>query len=108
MNQLQFDQVSVLKKANIYQSGNCLCVSHTVLFDDGTRKTLGIITAGSITFKTSSPERMEMISGECRVTLPNATEPELFRAGQSFFIAGDAEFTLDAQETIQYVCHFEG
>ena len=37
----QFDQVSVLKQANIYFDGKC--VSHTVLFADGSKKTLGVI-----------------------------------------------------------------
>jgi uncharacterized protein YaiE (UPF0345 family) len=108
MNQSQFDHVTVIKKANIFQEGTCLCISHTVQFDDGTRKTLGVITPGPITFATSTPERMELIAGECRVSLPGATESELFRAGQFFFIPGDAQFTVEALESVEYVCHFEG
>jgi len=34
----QFDNVSVIKRANIYFDGKC--VSHTILLGDGTRKTL--------------------------------------------------------------------
>ena len=34
----QFDNVSVLKKGNVYFDGKC--VSHTVIFADGSKKTL--------------------------------------------------------------------
>ena len=37
----QFDNVSVVKKANIYFDGKC--VSHTVIVADGSRKTVGVI-----------------------------------------------------------------
>ena len=37
----QFDHVSVVKKSNVYFDG--LCVSHTVQFEDGTKKTLGVL-----------------------------------------------------------------
>jgi len=50
----QFDNVSVKKKANIYFDGKC--VSHTVLFPNGTRNTLGVIFPSSLTFNTESPE----------------------------------------------------
>lgn len=35
----QFDGVSVLKEANVYFDGKC--VSHTVQFADGSRKSVG-------------------------------------------------------------------
>lgn len=103
--QAQFDQVTVLKKSNIYFGGKC--ISHTVQFEDGSRKTLGVILPSIVTFKTSVPERMEIVAGECRVTLPGK-EAELFRPGQFFFVPGEAEFTIEAQEPVDYVCHFEG
>jgi len=40
-----FSDVSVVPKANVYFDGNV--VSHTVLFADGTKKTLGIIRPGT-------------------------------------------------------------
>ncbi|OTP75416.1 hypothetical protein PAMC26510_13330 [Caballeronia sordidicola] len=39
----QFDNASIIKRANIYFDGKC--VSHTVLLGDGTRKTLGVCAA---------------------------------------------------------------
>ena len=53
----QFDQVSVIKRANVYFDGKC--VSHTVLFADGTRKTLGVILPGTLNFGTDAPELID-------------------------------------------------
>ena len=39
----QFDNVSIIKHANIYFDGKC--VSHTIVLADGTRKTLGVCAA---------------------------------------------------------------
>ncbi len=36
MSSTQFDHVSVIKKSNVYFGG--LCISHTVQFEDGTKK----------------------------------------------------------------------
>jgi hypothetical protein len=63
----QFDQVSIIKRANVYFDGKC--VSHTVLFADGTRKTLGVILPGALNFGTDAPELMEVQAGQCRIRL---------------------------------------
>ena len=57
----QFDHVSVVKKSNVYFDG--LCVSHTVQFEDGTKKTLGVLLPSKqeLTFETHVPERMEIV-----------------------------------------------
>lgn len=104
----QFDHVSVIKKSNVYFGG--LCISHTVQFEDGTKKTLGILlpTEKSLTFETHVPERMEIISGECRVQIGDSEESELFRAGQSFYVPGNSRFKIETDEVLDYVCHFEG
>lgn len=104
----QFDHVSVIKKSNVYFGGKC--ISHTVQFSDGTKKTLGVIlpTDSPLEFKTNVPERMEIISGECRVQIAENTETESFRAGQSFYVPGNSSFKLETEEVLDYVCHFEG
>ena len=105
MTQQQFDQVSVQKKSNVYFDGKC--ISHTVLFDDGSKKTLGVILPSTLTFQTHAPERMEIISGECRVRIADQAESELYRAGQSFYVPGDSYFAIEVKDTMDYVCHFE-
>ena len=104
----QFDHVSVIKRSNVSFGG--LCISHTVQFEDGTKKTLGVIlpTEQALTFETHVPERMEIISGECRVHIADRTESELFRAGQSFYVPGNSRFKIETDEVLDYVCHLEG
>ena len=104
----QFDHVSVIKKSNVYFGGSC--ISHTVQFEDGTKKTLGVIlpTEQALTFETHVPERMEIISGECRVQIADKIESELFRAGQSFYVPGNSRFKIETDEVLDYVCHLEG
>lgn len=104
----QFDHVSVIKKSNVYFGGSC--ISHTVQFEDGTKKTLGVIlpTEQALTFETHVPERMEIISGECRVYIAYKEESELFRAGQSFYVPGNSRFRIETDEVLDYVCHLEG
>jgi hypothetical protein len=46
----QFDNASIVKKANVYFDGKC--VSHTVQFADGKKKTVGVIMPSSLTFNT--------------------------------------------------------
>ncbi len=108
MNPAQFNQVTVIKKANIYFDGKC--ISHTIQFDDGSKKTVGVIlpTEKPLIFETHVPERMEIISGECRVKIADQAESELYRAGQSFYVPGSSRFSIETVEPIDYVCHLEG
>lgn len=100
----QFDQVSVVKKSNVYFDGKC--VSHSVLFADGTRKTLGVIFPSLLTFNTGDPEVMEVVSGSCRVRLDGETEWKHYTAGQSFEVPGNSQFDIETPELLDYVCHF--
>jgi len=68
----QIDQVSVVKKANIYFDGKC--VSHTVILADGSKKSVGVIFPSSLTFNTGAPEIMEIIGGVCKVRLAGASD----------------------------------
>ena len=50
----KFDNVSVGKKANVFFDGKC--VSHSVYFSDGSRKTCGVILPDSqLTFNSGAP-----------------------------------------------------
>ncbi len=100
----QFDHVSVVKKANVYFDGKC--VSHTVLFADGTRKTIGVIFPSKLTFDTAAPETMEIIGGRCRVRREGDSEWSTYRAGESFSVPGDSRFEVETLEMLDYVCHF--
>ncbi len=100
----QFDEVSVIKKANVYFEGRC--VSHTILFPNGIRKTLGVIFPSTLTFQTSAPELMEIVSGTCRVRQSGEVEWKTYKAGETFKVPGDSRFDIETTETLDYVCHF--
>ena len=100
----QFDNVSVVKKANIFFDGKC--VSHNVIFADGSRKSVGVIFPSSLVFNTGAPEIMELNAGKCRVRLKGETEWKTYEGGQSFHVPGDSSFDIETIETLDYVCHF--
>jgi uncharacterized protein YaiE (UPF0345 family) len=100
----QLDNVSIVTKANVYFDGKC--VSHTVLYPDGTRKTVGVIFPSSLTFNTGAPERMEIVGGECRVRLDGAPTWQTYRAGSEFRVPGNSKFDIEVIATVDYVCHF--
>ena len=100
----QFDQVSVVKAANVYFDGKC--VSHTVILADGSKKTVGVILPSTLTFNTGAPEIMEGVGGSCRVRLKGESEWVTYGAGQSFNVAGNSSFDIACDEPYHYVCHF--
>ena len=100
----QFDNVSVVKAANVYFDGKC--VSHTVVLADGTKKTVGVILPSSLTFNTGAPEVMEGVGGSCRVLLKGESVWKTYSAGESFDVPGNSSFEIACDEPYHYVCHF--
>ena len=101
----QFAAVTVVTKANVYFDGKV--VSHTVLFADGTKKTLGLIYPGSYHFGTGAPERMEIVAGSCNVTLDGQTAVKTHGAGEYFDVPGKSGFTIEvAGGLCEYICSF--
>ena len=100
----QFDNASVVKKANVYFDGKC--VSQTVVLSDGTKKTVGVILPSSLLFNTGAPEIMEGVGGSCRVRLKGESEWTTYAAGQSFSVPGNSSFEIACDEPYHYVCHF--
>ena len=101
----QFDNVSVVKKANVYFDGKC--VSHTVQFADGTRKSVGVILPATLTFNTGAPEIMELNAGRCRVRLKGESQWREYAAGERFSVPGNSSFDIETVELLDYVCHFQ-
>ncbi|MFD4432510.1 pyrimidine/purine nucleoside phosphorylase [Nocardia rhizosphaerihabitans] len=100
----KFENVSVVKKANVYFDGKC--VSHNIELPDGTSKSVGVILPSTLTFTTGAPEIMELIEGEAKVTLAGETEAVTYRGGESFNVPGDSSFVIEVVDTVHYVCHF--
>lgn len=100
----RFEQVSVVKQANVYFDGRC--VSHTLHFPDGSRKSVGVILPAKLTFTTAAPELMEVLAGRCRVRLAGAREWCSYGPGDSFAVPGESHFDIETAEPLHYVCHF--
>jgi purine/pyrimidine-nucleoside phosphorylase len=102
---IHFTGVTVLTKANVYFDGNV--VSHTVLMPDQAKKTLGLIRPGSYHFKTGAAERMEIVAGECNVTLDGAKTPQRYGAGSHFDVPANSGFTIAVTSGLcEYICSF--
>jgi uncharacterized protein YaiE (UPF0345 family) len=100
----RFENVTVVKKANVYFDGKV--TSRNVLFADGTRKTLGFMLPGDYEFSTGAGEVMEMLNGEMQVLLPGATEWQTFRAGESFTVPANSSFKLKLSGVVDYCCSY--
>jgi purine/pyrimidine-nucleoside phosphorylase len=102
----QFDKVSVVCKANVFFEGKV--ISHTVLFPDGSKKTLGLMYPGSYTFKTGAPERMDIISGNCKSRLTGQTDWASFEESTFFRVPGHSSFDIKVDSGVmEYICSFE-
>jgi hypothetical protein len=101
----EFHGVTAVAKANVYFDGRV--VSHSILFPDGAKKTIGLIYPGRYHFATQSPERMEIVAGWCLVTLDGQTDTKTYTAGQVFEVPARSGFAIEVSEGLcEYICSF--
>jgi purine/pyrimidine-nucleoside phosphorylase len=100
----EFNNVTVVKKANVYFGGNV--TSRTIIFADGTKKTLGVMLPGDYEFNTADREIMEILAGELDVRLPGAAGWQKVKGGESFDVQANSKFSLKIKELTDYCCSF--
>jgi uncharacterized protein YaiE (UPF0345 family) len=100
----EFNKVTVVREANVYFGGKVS--SRTVIFEDGTKKTLGFMLPGDYSFDTGAAEVMEIIGGEMDVLLPASTHWTTYKAGESFEVPADSKFDLVVKEYADYCCSY--
>ena len=101
----EFRGVTAVAKANVYFDGKV--VSHSVLFPDGSKKTLGLIYPGKFHFGTAAAERMELVAGECVVKLDGQSAVTPFKAGQFFDVPAKSGFDIEVKGGIcEYICSY--
>lgn len=100
----EFKNVTVIKKANVYFDGGV--TSRTIIFEDGSKKTLGIMLPGEYEFNTSDKEIMEILSGELDVLLPAQTAWKHIRGGEAFDVPASSKFSLKVKTLSDYCCSF--
>ncbi|MDB6171669.1 MAG: hypothetical protein JWL59_980 [Chthoniobacteraceae bacterium] len=101
----QFENVTAIAKANVYFEGKV--VSHTLLFKDGSKRTLGLIFPGKFHFGTEKAERMEIVAGKASVILDGESETRVYGAGEAFEVSAQSGFAIEVGEEIcEYICSF--
>lgn len=100
----EFTNVTVVKKCNVFFDG--LVTSRTILFADGSRKTLGVMQPGQFEFTTRAAELMEIMSGDLDALLPGESEWRHIPAGESFAVPADATFSVRVRSLADYCCSF--
>ncbi|EMK00413.1 MULTISPECIES: pyrimidine/purine nucleoside phosphorylase [unclassified Leptospira] len=100
----QFENVTVIKKANVYFDGKV--TSRTVLFSNGEKKTLGILMPGEYEFGTDEKEIMEILDGDLLVQLPGNTDWKQIKGGQSFEVPANSKFKLNVNKLSDYCCSY--
>ena len=101
----EFKGVTALAKANVYFEGRV--VSHTLMFPDGSKKTLGLIFPGRYHFGTDKAERMELVAGQCTVQADGTAASTSYGAGQMFEVPAKSGFEIQvASGLCEYICSY--
>ena len=100
----EFKNVTIIKKANVYFDGKV--TSRTILFPDGSRKTLGIMLPGDYEFGTDTRELMELLAGDLEVLLPGDDEWKTLQGGDSFEVPARSTFKLKVKRITDYCCSY--
>ena len=99
----QFNNVDIVKKANVYFDGKV--TSRTVLFQDGTKKTLGIMLPGEYQFSTDLKEEMDILAGNLEYKLEGQEWQAIVGSGV-FYVPANQTFQLKVHEVSDYCCSF--
>lgn len=100
----EFKNVTIVQKANIYFEGKV--TSRTVIFPDGSKKTLGIMLPGDYEFGTEDKELMEILAGELQVLLPEEKEWKTIGEGGFFEVPAQSKFKLVVKDVTDYCCSY--
>ena len=96
--------VAVTTQANVYFDGKC--VSHSIAYPDGTKKSVGVILPATLTFNTGAAEIMECVAGACEYKLAGSDAWVKSSAGDKFSVPANSKFDIRVGESYHYVCHF--
>jgi len=104
MIQASIQNAHIHTKANVFFDGKC--VSHAITLADGTKKSVGVILASSLTFNTDAAEVMECVYGECTYKLAGSTQWLKSVAGERFNVPAKSSFEITVADQYHYICHF--
>lgn len=102
----QLENITLIKEANVYFDGQV--TSRTVIKEDGSKVTLGIMLPGEYEFGTAEKEIVEILAGELEVLLPDSSDWQSLSAGDSFEVPADSKFQLKVHKLMDYLCAYIG
>jgi len=100
----EFKDVTIINKASIYFDGKV--TSRSVIFPDGSRKTLGIMLPGEYEFNTDDKEIIEIISGDLEVLLTEVEGWKTIKGGEIFEVPAESKFSLNVKSLTDYCCSY--
>jgi uncharacterized protein YaiE (UPF0345 family) len=99
----QFNHVTIIKKANTYFDGKV--TSRTVLFEDGTKKTLGIMLPGEYEFSSNLKEEMDILDGHLEYKL-QGEDCKVINGSGVFYVPANEKFQLKIYSVVDYCCSY--
>lgn len=100
----EFNNVTVVREANIYFDGQVS--SRTILFSDGSKKTLGLMLPGEYRFNTEAPELMEILAGSLEFRLAESDKWQAVEGGGAFEVPGNTYFDIKIHQPTDYCCSY--
>ena len=102
---MEFNNVNVVKKANVYFDGKV--TSRTIIFENCEKKTLGFMLAGDYEFNTAAEELMEVIGGEMDIMQKDESEYKTYSEGTSFTVPANSSFKIIVKSYADYCCSYD-
>jgi uncharacterized protein YaiE (UPF0345 family) len=99
----EFKNVTLVREANVYFDG--AVTSRTVLFADGTKKTLGIAQPGEYEFSTGKAELMEILAGDLETSIAGGAWKSV-KEGEAFEVPANSKFVMRVTKLVDYCCSF--
>lgn len=96
--------VEVTTKANVYWEGKV--TSRTFFRENGSKFTLGIITAGSYTFDVGDREVVQLIAGDAEILLPTEDAWRKVAAPEAFEIIANCKYQIRTTGVAEYLCNY--
>ncbi len=100
----RIDNVSLTTQANVYFDGKC--VSHSFTLADGTKKSVGVVLASTLTFGTAAAETMECVGGACEYRLAGTDHWVAQNPGDRFSVPANSQFDIRVGQAYHYICHY--
>ncbi len=100
----EIKNVTIIKEMNCYFEGKV--TSRSFELADGSKQSLGVMMPGEYEFATADKETMEILSGELEVLLPDTSDWQAIKGGDSFDVPAESTFQLKIHSITDYCCSY--